>query len=146
MGEVEVWDAADPDATRRVRALARESAFWMSTMSFWYLCAELSVLIAVASYAMVDLPWWGVLALSLPGGPLLYAGVWSKLTFRIGIKPGDQWFVLNSGRNRAVALVKTREGRTFVAGHAANSLDGTRHLHQHIDDRIRRGGHFLTSP
>lgn len=144
-GAVEILDATDPAVTRRVSRMVWEGPLGMSTVSFWYLCAELVLLVAVLCFLVLHLSWFAAVAVAIPGGYVAHVAVLlTKLKLRVGIKPGDQWYVLEGPGERAVVLVKTRAGKRFVADAAADSSELSRHLRDFFEDRASGGDYFLT--
>ena len=145
-GSVEVLDATDPVATQRVCRLMRGGSLGMSNAAFWYFSAELAIVVAAFSLAVLPWPWWVTVSWAVPAGCVLNMAVLSiKVRLRVGIRPGDQWYVLESSEHRAVALVKTRQGRRFVAGSAADSSELSRQVRRFFDDRTLDRNYFLTA-
>ncbi|MGC1209198.1 MAG: hypothetical protein WA880_14710 [Ornithinimicrobium sp.] len=147
---IEVLDATDPAATRRVCRLLRGGSLGMFTLPFVYLSLELAVLIAAFCLVVIDTPWWVALAISLPGGYALHvATVWTKLMLRVGIRQGDHWYVLESPHGRAFGVVKKRKGTVFVADAAAESRALSRQLRLAVSQRTgkdRTREHFILPP
>lgn len=144
-GAVEVLDATDPDATERVCRLVREGSLGLWKLRFWYLCGEYVLLLAVIGAVLFELSWWVVISCATPLGCLAHVVVeWTKLRLRVGIRPGDQWYVLEGPNHRAVALVKTRGGKRFVAGAVGDSLELCRQVSHFSDDWPTGNSHFLT--
>lgn len=147
---IEVLDATDPAVTRRVCRLLRGGSLGMFTLPFVYLCLELALLIAAFCLAVLHSPWWVALAIGLPGGYAIHvATLWTKLMLRVGIRPGDQWYVLDSPHGRAFGVVKKRKGTMFVANAAAESRAMSRQLHRAVSQRTGKDQsreHFILPP
>ncbi len=144
-GAVEVLDATDPFATARVCRLVREGSLGLWNLRFWYLCAELVVVGTLTLVLVAHLPWGVAVFWAVPVACITQVAVeWTKLRLRIGIRSGDQWYVLESSQRRAVALVKMRGGKRFVARTGHDSLELSRQVRTFFDDRTRDGASFLT--
>ncbi|MGB3763061.1 MAG: hypothetical protein WA966_07545 [Ornithinimicrobium sp.] len=144
-GAVEVLDATDPLTTERVCRLVRDGSLGLWTLRFWYLCAELVIVAALTLVLAAHLSWWVAVLWAVPIACITQATIeWTKLTLRIGIRSGDQWYVLEGSQHRAVALVKTRGGKRFVARTAHDSRELSRELRAFSDDHTRDGASFLT--
>ncbi len=122
----------------------------MFTLPFVYLCLELALLIAVLCLVALQFPWWVALTIALPGGFALHiATLWTKLMLRVGIRPGDQWYVLESPDGRAFGVVKRRKGALFIADAAAESRALSRQLHRAVSQRTGKDqtrDHFIFPP
>lgn len=147
---VEILDATDPVVTRRVWRIACEGKLGIHTVNFWYLCAELSAVATFGALVLLPVPWWAAVAVGAPGGVAVHvAGLWIKMNMRIGIKPGDKWYLLETPKGRALALVKTRNGHAFVAGAGADSIALSDELFSTLNGLTtthRSCGYFVTPP
>ncbi|MGB3595031.1 MAG: hypothetical protein WBG89_00575 [Ornithinimicrobium sp.] len=144
-GVVEILDATDPQVTERVCRLVREGSLGLWNFRFWYLCVELVVVGTLALALVGHLRWWIAVLWAVPVAWIVQATVeWTKLRLRIGIRSGDQWYLLEGSQCRAVALVKMRGGKRFVARAGHDSRELSRQLRASLEDRTREGAPFLT--
>lgn len=152
---VEILDATDPDITKRIVRMAVAGRLGIRSPRFWYFSGEMAVIAtltflwALELFAVLNSSWWLALAFGLPAGIVLHcSAVWARLKLQIGIRTGDQWYILDTNKGRGAALVKKRRGTTYVARLEADSIDLADQL---SDFLIVRGvgdahSHFVTPP
>lgn len=127
---IEILDATDPQASKRILRMAAEGKFGIHTPRFWYLSGEMALITIFVSFWLLELlgngesSWWLAILIGAPAAIVLYcASTWVILSLRIGIRCGDQWYVLDEPQGRGVALVKTRRGTTHVVGLSADTME-----------------------
>ncbi len=148
--EIEILDATDPAVTQRICHLACTALLGARTFRFWYAMSELALPLALLGFFILGSSWWAAVV----GGLLTSAVVqcarfWITLHFRMGIKPGDAWYVLDTEAGQAVALVKTRRGHPFIASAAADAAPLALSLSKVLVERGGTGSgnrHFQVPP